>query len=134
MHADKPFRHAEIAQRATAARARHSARTFGLISDSPETERACRVCGCTETRACPGGCSWVEYDLCSACAGNCVRDPRKDPQRGDILVVDGDVREVVDRVQDSIQYGFPNRAGTRWLPLIQWQAWARLADVRKVGP
>lgn len=33
---------------------------------------ACRVCGCTEDRACPGGCWWVEdpegEDLCSACA------------------------------------------------------------------
>lgn len=32
----------------------------------------CRVCGCTDERACPGGCSWVEDpgggDLCSACA------------------------------------------------------------------
>lgn len=29
--------------------------------------RRCRVCGCTDERACPGGCSWVEEDLCSAC-------------------------------------------------------------------
>ena len=29
--------------------------------------RACRVCGCTEDRACEGGCSWAEPDLCSAC-------------------------------------------------------------------
>ncbi|MEY2161328.1 hypothetical protein [Rhodanobacter sp. FW106-PBR-LB-2-11] len=28
---------------------------------------SCRVCGCTESFACPGGCSWVEPDLCSAC-------------------------------------------------------------------
>lgn len=27
----------------------------------------CRVCGCTNGRACPGGCSWVESTLCSAC-------------------------------------------------------------------
>jgi ParB/RepB/Spo0J family partition protein len=30
--------------------------------------RACRKCGCTEETACQGGCSWVEEDLCSACA------------------------------------------------------------------
>jgi hypothetical protein len=35
---------------------------------------ACRVCGCTEERACAGGCWWVDDgpgggDLCSACAG-----------------------------------------------------------------
>lgn len=30
----------------------------------------CRVCGCTEERACPveGGCYWVEDTLCSGCA------------------------------------------------------------------
>lgn len=38
---------------------------FGPCSDS---ERKCRVCGCTEDHACAGGCSWVEEDLCSACA------------------------------------------------------------------
>jgi hypothetical protein len=31
-------------------------------------ERSCRVCGCTELRACPGRCHWVGADLCSACA------------------------------------------------------------------
>lgn len=30
-------------------------------------EPSCRTCGCTESHACPGGCSWVEPDLCSAC-------------------------------------------------------------------
>lgn len=33
-----------------------------------ENEQACRVCGCTWTNACPGGCYWVEQDLCSSCA------------------------------------------------------------------
>lgn len=33
----------------------------------PARERACRVCGCTELRACPGRCHWVAADLCSAC-------------------------------------------------------------------
>ena len=27
----------------------------------------CRVCGCTQARACTGGCYWVSEDLCSAC-------------------------------------------------------------------
>lgn len=34
---------------------------------APQKERKCRVCGCTELTACPGGCSWIEQDLCSAC-------------------------------------------------------------------
>lgn len=38
-----------------------------------EDVASCCVCGCTENRACPGGCSWVPHptdptkDLCSAC-------------------------------------------------------------------
>lgn len=32
--------------------------------------RACRSCGCTDERACEGGCVWVADDLCSSC----VRD------------------------------------------------------------
>jgi hypothetical protein len=28
----------------------------------------CAVCGCTNQRACPGGCGWVLPGLCSACA------------------------------------------------------------------
>lgn len=28
----------------------------------------CRGCGCTDTRACPGGCEWVAEGWCSACA------------------------------------------------------------------
>ena len=31
-------------------------------------EQRCRVCGCTWDNACPGGCYWVEDDLCSHCA------------------------------------------------------------------
>ena len=29
--------------------------------------RSCRSCGCTDDRACEGGCWWVGPDLCSAC-------------------------------------------------------------------
>lgn len=29
--------------------------------------RTCRVCGCTDGRACPSGCMWVQDDLCSSC-------------------------------------------------------------------
>jgi len=31
-------------------------------------EGTCRVCGCTNERACPGGCVWAEPNLCSRCA------------------------------------------------------------------
>lgn len=33
---------------------------------------ACRVCGCTAHAACPGGCYFVQDDLCSACADPAV--------------------------------------------------------------
>lgn len=33
-------------------------------------EKICRVCGCTQDNACPGGCYWVEDDLCSSCFQN----------------------------------------------------------------
>ncbi len=28
----------------------------------------CRVCKCTDERACDNGCSWAEPELCSNCA------------------------------------------------------------------
>jgi hypothetical protein len=41
-----------------------------LIGSEPNSpERRCRVCGCTDDRACEEGCSWVEADLCSRCVG-----------------------------------------------------------------
>lgn len=38
-----------------------------IISMMAEQEQTCRVCGCTDDNACPGGCSWAEPGLCSAC-------------------------------------------------------------------
>lgn len=37
-----------------------------LAAASPGVRR-CRVCGCTDDRACPGGCWWAGPDLCTAC-------------------------------------------------------------------
>jgi hypothetical protein len=39
------------------------------ILAAADWEPQCRVCGCTELDACPGGCSWAEENLCSRCAG-----------------------------------------------------------------
>jgi hypothetical protein len=41
----------------------------GLFNVPDEALRVCRVCGCSEFNACPGGCAWVEEDLCSTCVG-----------------------------------------------------------------
>ena len=47
----------------------------------------CRQCGCTERDACwtppwGEGCSWVEPDLCSACAADAQIQPRTAPRLG----------------------------------------------------
>ncbi|MDD4566090.1 MAG: hypothetical protein PHE79_11530 [Eubacteriales bacterium] len=39
------------------------------LLEAAESDQICRVCGCTQDNACPGGCYWVEEDLCSACEG-----------------------------------------------------------------
>lgn len=33
-------------------------------------DRKCRVCGCTENKACHGGCCWMGWDICSRCIGD----------------------------------------------------------------
>lgn len=38
-----------------------------LEVEESKSVRTCRVCGCTDYQACPGGCHWVEDDLCSSC-------------------------------------------------------------------
>lgn len=48
--------------------------TLRRLSQKGWPEGRCRVCGCTDERACEdphtgGPCSWVEPNLCSACAG-----------------------------------------------------------------
>lgn len=46
-----------------------------------QSERICRGCGCTDSHACPGGCSWVLLDIdtpsgiCSSCAIAVEWDP-----------------------------------------------------------
>lgn len=39
---------------------------FRIITDMMDGD-TCRVCGCTDDAACPGGCSWAEPGLCSNC-------------------------------------------------------------------
>lgn len=34
--------------------------------------RCCRICRCTDTRACPAGCWWIGPNLCSACEGKAL--------------------------------------------------------------
>lgn len=39
----------------------------GLLQTT-DAVRQCRVCGCTDEEACPGGCSWSQPEICSTCA------------------------------------------------------------------
>lgn len=69
------IRHARGAKRNRAEHTGHAERSASRkvaranrLSLVQSARRACRECGCTQNRACPGGCWWVEPDLCSACA------------------------------------------------------------------
>lgn len=46
----------------------------GIDDVTLDVIRTCRVCGCTDDRACFGGCAWVGLadDLCTACAPTAV--------------------------------------------------------------
>ena len=55
-----------------------------LPKEEPEREAkpkkgVCRVCGCTETTPCPGGCAWTDKTetLCTACAAKAKKGPAK---------------------------------------------------------
>jgi hypothetical protein len=43
----------------------------------PAPPRACRACGCTDARACTGGCCWADDDLCSACVSVSQEEPSR---------------------------------------------------------
>lgn len=53
-------------------------------SSSPASGR-CRFCGCTEDRACPGGCGWVLPDVCSRCAQGELAAAGMDPWASVVL-------------------------------------------------
>jgi hypothetical protein len=62
----------QVTDHLTLCLARHDAEAAG--------ETVCRGCGCTDSYACPGGCTWVPDpemlgDLCSACAPAISTDP-----------------------------------------------------------
>lgn len=63
IHDDGPFDE-DLARAVEAAAGRT---LFGRSSCKPPVVWKCRKCGCTNSRACPGGCSWVAPNLCSRC-------------------------------------------------------------------
>ena len=41
-------------------------------------DNQCKVCGCTDSQACKGGCFWVEKGLCSKCAMKELKKKRRE--------------------------------------------------------
>jgi hypothetical protein len=50
----------------------------GCLLQDQEVELPCRDCGCTDSHACAGGCSWTEPGLCSACTTEAAVTPQDD--------------------------------------------------------
>ena len=50
----------------------------------------CRSCGCTDEKACPGGCYWVDPDLCSSCVPLSELTRRSLEAGGPLLGVDAE--------------------------------------------
>jgi len=54
-----------------------------FLSKDIKKESKCIFCGCTDSKACPGGCYWVVVDIrkgigvCSQCALKVMQDPKK---------------------------------------------------------
>lgn len=64
------------------------------------------------------------------------RDPRVDPQRGDVLVTAFRTRRVIERRWDTaeptVDYSCPNGSWAR-VTIRAWRTWAKKARVEKVG-
>lgn len=64
-------------------------------------QRTCRGCGCTDSHACPGGCSWVLLDLptptgvCSACAEDLGWEPMALAMVGTEELVNAEARAIL---------------------------------------
>jgi hypothetical protein len=58
--------------------------------------RKCRICGCTQSDACPGGCTWHDADLCMVCAKlrKALRDFCRDARRSTLAGVTRLFKEV----------------------------------------
>lgn len=56
------------------------ARAIEIILNLRAGERACCYCGCTDSKACKGGCSWIikhkftPTGICSACLGSMMKE------------------------------------------------------------
>lgn len=103
-------------------------------------QRACRVCGCTETNACEGGCWWVEHDLCSACVQQ--RAIRKRWSPADDAFLRGNAAMPLDELAQALgctasavknrihNLGVKRPSRCRWTPAMDAVLIARYANER----
>ncbi len=56
----------------TAARAATLEELVAALAEPQDGERDCITCGCTDLRACAGGCSWASINppVCSRCTAS----------------------------------------------------------------
>lgn len=68
----------------------------------------CRICDCTQARACPEGCWWVEVDLCSACAARIEAVGATKPQ-SDVLVKQAQLLKEISGPACTLRYQLASR-------------------------
>jgi len=84
-------------------------------------EPTCVECGCTESQACPGGCSWVELNkdtnegLCSKCVVDIAA--REDVQLVTPRWVDWDAPVDPETLMEPV--GFVLREGADWMLVLR---------------
>ncbi len=90
-------------------------------------KRSCKVCGCTEERACPGGCCWIGPRLCSACS------PASHPsgfwwQDGDALDTKGHLLQIMHELFPDSWAWYRLHDGWEWCAIVE-QQWAEREDL-----
>ena len=66
---------------------------------TPLPERQCKRCGCTDSRACKGGCRWLckSIDVCSKCV-RIPRDRKLIKEAMNIEFIDDGITELMARI------------------------------------
>ena len=76
--------------------------------------RKCRVCGCTWFHPCPGGCWWVEEDLCSSCAEKLELINNKAGHKmfwSELLYSDPPIRDKIQIIDPDEEYEVLSKCG-----------------------
>ncbi len=79
-------------------------------SKCPYLKQKCMFCGCTDDHACPGGCSWIEPNVCSRC---------KDRLRGNDLISGDEIKALRNRAKTiTMKDGLRLRMQGGFVPVI----------------